>query len=152
MAEVPDPTFGAGFNADEFRAAIRNAMIMGLPDAESARATFRWKPSRNYSVADSGGNPYDYTAEPEDEDAPDDVQVPVAVRFYPTTVINGTAMGNFDNPHVEITVLDEDYVEIEGADEVLLGGDTYQIRYVGPPQGLFTVTVYTIWAQALDER
>lgn len=140
------------FNPAVFRQAIRDTMIMGLPNATAEKPTFRWNPNKTYATADPGGAPYDFTAAPVVTVAPADVQVAVAVEFSsrPAGSLE-TVIGEFDNSRVIITVLDEDYELIRGADEVILGGNTYDIQFVGPPLGLFEVTVYQIFAIARDE-
>lgn len=144
--------FGGGFNAEQFRTAIKNTMRMGAPQDTAQRATFRWKTIKTHSRGDRGGKPWDLTATPTAVTERDDVQVDVAVEFSArTTLSGGTPIGEFDTPRAVITVLDEDYELIEGANFVLLGGNTYKIDFIAPPIGLFTVTVWQIYASAVDE-
>jgi hypothetical protein len=152
MATVGDPNFGNGFDADVFRTQIRNAMTMGLPESSEDRATFRWRTTKTFARADRGGSPYDFSEPAASVTAKPDVQVPVAVEFHTnSTVDRGTAMGRFDPTRAVITVLDEDYKQVEGANEVLLGGTSYDVQYVSPPMGLFSVTIYQIHVQSRDE-
>lgn len=139
------------FSADEFRSGIRAAMNMGLPENEADRATFLWTTTRTFSAADSSGTPFDFTEEPIKTVKKDPVQVPVAVEFTGRGSSGGTPVGTFHTPRVTITVLDEDYAQIEGADEVKLGGNTYAIDFVAPPIGLFEVTVYQLYCRAVSE-
>ncbi len=144
----------SGFSAAEFRDNIRFAMQLGLPENESERCTFRWTVERTYATADSGGNPYDFAEEPTATVTHADVLVPAAVEFSGGASgggSNGTPVGDFHSGRATITLLDEDYAQIEGADLVLLGGNTYKIKYVGPPLGLFDVTVYQLFCQAVSE-
>lgn len=144
----------SSFSASEFRDSIRFAMNMGLPENEAERCTFRWTTERTYATADSGGNPYDFSAEPEETITRDDVLVPAAVEFSGGASggsTNGTGVGTFFPARATITLLDEDYALVEGADQVVLGGNTYRVKYVGPPLGLFDVTVYQVFAQAVSE-
>ena len=142
----------SGFDADAFREAVKFAMHMGLPESTDERATFRWEVERTFAVADSGGVPFDKTADPLTETTHDDVQIDVAVEF---STIRGTdittSVGQFNAARAVITVLDEDYASIEGANTVLLGGNTYDIDFVRPPVGLFAVTVYQLDCTARDE-
>lgn len=140
------------FDPAVFRQAIRDTMIMGLPNATAEKPTFRWNPDKTFTTADPAGQPYDLTASPVDTDAPPDVQIPCAVEFSarPAGSLD-TVIGEFDTSRVIITILDEDYALIEGADQVLLGENTYNIQFVGPPLGLFEVTVYQLYAIARDE-
>jgi hypothetical protein len=151
MAQTTDPR-AAGFNAAQFRDAIKFAMNMGLPNTVSERATFRWIPDYTYSEADPGGTPYDLDAVPTATDAPEDVQVDCAVEFVSrASASGGTAVGDFDVARAIITVLDTDYASIEGCNQVVLGGDTYDVDFVAPPMGLFEVTIYQIYCTAVDE-
>lgn len=152
MATPTTPAgFGSGFNADKFREAIRATMTMGLPNSPSERATFRWTPVRTYDRESPSKNPYTWTATPTSSDTHEDVQIPVAVEMHSRVLPMDTAVGHFDPVKVVLTVLDTDYVLIQGADIVLLGGNTYDVDFVAPPEGLFEVTVYSIWATARDE-
>lgn len=154
MATSTDPTFGGDFDADLFRTAISNTMNMGLPEDTSERVTFRWHTDKTFGNADTAGRPYDFTATPATSVSKPDVQVPAAVEFLPgrSGGYDGTVFGNFDDKALAvITVLDSDYPSVEGCDEVILGGDTYLVKYVAPPIGLFSVTIYQIHCQALDE-
>lgn len=151
MASTTDPR-GSNFPSAQFRDAIKFAMNMGLPNTVSERATFRWKVESTYSEADPGGTPYDLTAAPTSTDAPADVRIDCAVEFVSTTnASGGTAVGDFDVARVVLTVLDTDFVLIDGADQVLLGQNIYDINFVAPPMGLFDVTIYQIYATAVDE-
>ncbi len=152
MAIPTDPTFGAGFNADEFRNAIRSTMEMGLPSDTAERATFKWTVASTYEAEDVAHNPFDWTDSPTTESEHDDVQIPVAVEFSarPAGSID-TTLGQFDNARAVITIMDTDFDSVQGADEVLLGGNSYTIDFWGPPVGLFGVTIYTVYATATDE-
>lgn len=140
------------FSAAQFRTAIIDAMNMGLPSDVSERATFRWHKQQTFSKIDPSGQPYDLTASPVTDTTPDDVQIPCAVEFSARPAGSmETSIGEFDTSRAIITILDEHYPSVEGADEVILGGNTYDIQFVGPPIGLFEVTVYQLFALARDE-
>lgn len=144
------------FDATAFRDAIRFAMTMGLPDTTSERATFKWNVDRTYVVPDSGGQPFNWGETPSTESAYVDVRIPVAVEFLSKGGdTQDTRIGQFDVSRVIITVLDEDFTDLtqDGvfADKVQLDDGIYDIQFVGPPIGLFEVTVYQIYAQAVDE-
>lgn len=142
------------FSATEFREAITFAMTMGLPENEQERATFRWTSTKTFTNAvDPTGSPYDFDEVPATTTTHDDVRIPVAVEFFAlrTASEGGTPLGSFNTPKAVLTVLDTDYPSIEGADQVLLGGNTYTIDFVAPPLGLFDATIYQIYCTALDE-
>jgi len=152
MAATTDPR-GASFDGATFRDAIRFAMNMGLPNNVSERATFMWESVSTYDIADPVGNPYDYNAVPTHTTHHADTQVPVAVQFIQRGGQGevSTPFGEIDATHVILTVLDEDYQLIYTAQKVKLGGDVYKINFVAPPEGLFDVTVYNVYATAEDE-
>lgn len=152
MATVTDPNFGGGFDADEFRTQIRNTMIMGLPEDELERPTFRWSVRRSYAIKDGGGNPYNFSSVPESVEEHEDVQVPVAVEFAArSTFASNLPTGQVENSKIIITILDVDYALVDTADQIVCNGDTYNIDFVAPSTGLFSVTVYEIHATAVDE-
>lgn len=142
----------ADFDAAAFRAAIRSAMDMGLPNATNERATFRWAVEKTFATADPAGQPYTFNTAPASTVVRPDVRIPVAVEFSARPAgSTDTSLGEFDTSRVIITILDEDYEQVEGANEVLLGGNAYDVQFVGPPLGLFSVTVYQVYAEARDE-
>lgn len=150
MARVPG--FGAGFDAGAFREAIRSTMLMGMPEATEERVTFRWTPNRTYENHDSGGDPWSWDEVPKSEDAPEDVQVPCAVEFSarPAGSVD-TAIGQFDVSRAIVTLIDEDFEQIRGADLMVIDGSLYDVQFVGPPIGMFSVTVYQVYGEAQDE-
>lgn len=151
MAQPTDTGFLEGFDASAFRQAITSAMEMGLPDNEGERITFRWKTTKTFSEnTDRSGTPFNLSAAPEAVDETPDVQIPATAEIT-RIAPDGTAIGTFDHPYVLITVLDTHYPLIDGASQVILGGDTYNIDFVAPPFGLGEVTIYQIYATAMDE-
>ena len=151
MAVVADVNFGGDFNADEFRTQIRNAMIMGLPNDVSEQPTFRWKIQREYSVKDNAGNPYNFSSTPTKVLEHDDVIVPVAIEFTTSRGIENLPIGQIENAKIVATILDIDYDLVKGANQIICGSSTYNIDFVAPSNGLFSVTVYSIHATAIDE-
>lgn len=152
MAAPTDATFARDFDPAAFRAAITQTMIFGSPNAVEERATFRWRSSSTHSIADTGGTPYDLTSTPVAVVEKDDVQVPCAVEFSARSSLEaGTAVGLIEEARVQITLLDVHYVQIHGSDEVVIGHNLYNVDFIAPPVGLGTVTVYTIFATAVDE-
>lgn len=149
---TPTVTFGAGFDAAKFRDAIRNTMVMGMANTAADEATFRWTTKNNYAPESPLHDPYTWTQATTSSVSHPDVVVPVAVEFSarPSASLE-TAVGEFDVSRAIITLLDVDYALIEGADLVVLGGNTYIIEFVAPPMGLFDVDVYQIYAAARDE-
>jgi len=151
MATTNDPR-AAGFDPAEFRDAIKFAMNMALPDDTSERLTFRWNIERTFATADPAGKPYSYSDTPTSTVTKEDVQITAGVEFIPRAAnASGNAVAQFENPRVVVTVFDEDYDSVSGADELVFDGATYKIDYWEPPQALFSVTIYKVHATALDE-
>lgn len=142
----------AGFDATAFREAIRAAMTMGLPNTVADRATFQWTVGHTYAVHDPSGNPYDLSATPATTTTHADVQIPVAIEFTARPASErDTPIGQFDATQAILYALDEDYAQVAGADQVLLGQNVYKVSFVAPPMGLFDVDVYAIYTVARDE-
>lgn len=149
------------FDPVKFRTAIKFAMAMGAPEDTNQRVTFRWTVDKTFAKADSGGDPFSWTATATSTDNPADVQVDCALSFAGSkaggsrTAPDGTAVGEFDTTHGVITLLDVDYVQIfsdgRRADQVVIDGDTYDIQYVAAPYALFGVTVYDLHIASIDE-
>lgn len=149
----------ASFDAQGFREAIQFAMVMGLPQDSSERATFHFKATTSYVDAagdpvanprvDQDGNPLDPSIRVV-RTHPDPVQIPVAVEFN-TATLDERPVGAFKPTRVSITILDTHWPQVEQAIEVELGGDRYVISYERPPVGLFEVTIHTIECFAQSE-
>jgi hypothetical protein len=151
MARSTDPR-ARGFNATQFRDAIKFAMKMGAPDQTSERVTFRISAEKTFATADAYGNPYDFSASPVTTVPHDDIQVDCAVQFYnATTIARGTSIGDFDTSRVVVTVLDDDFTAIETCDVMIIDTVEYRVNFVEPPVGLFDVTVYNIHGSTVDE-
>lgn len=142
MAQVTDPR-AAGFNSATVRDALRLAMMIGTPNATEERVTFRWSGVAAYPVADPAADPYDWTEQPQTEITHDDVQVPVAVEVGGAATDESNAAGTFDNTKAVITILDDDYEQVRGADQIIFANKTYGIDSV-VPLGLFDLTVYQL--------
>lgn len=143
------------FDPVAFRADIRGAMIMGLPEDPAKRPTFHFDPNVVHEVADAGGDPFDWTAPlpaPADGDPGPrvPVQVPCAWETFSGTE-EYTDMGSFNLDEALLTILDVDYALVVGFDHVLLDGNTYHYTKELPARGLFEVTVHQILVTARDE-
>lgn len=148
------PTQGipAGFSASTFRNAIKFAMQMGSPNSTSEKVTFKWVVQKEYAQEDVIDRPYDWTSTPTSTVTHADVIVDCAVEFgrVAGNITDRNPVGDFDSVRATITVLDEDFALVDGADLVSIGGDSYVIEYV-QPLALFDVDVYQIHAVAVDE-
>lgn len=137
----------SGFDAAGFRTAIRSAMTMGLPGDSTQAVTFVFAEVATYAHQDLNANPFDWTASATTDVAARSVQVPAAVSWGVGT-IQGTAVGDFDTSKVSLTLLDVDYALVQDCDSVRINDTSYQIDAIGPPVGLFDVTVYTLYLTA----
>lgn len=142
---------GNAFNATEFRSAIRFAMQMGLPSDTSERITFRWRDETTHDDSDSGGKPWNFSSTPVTTVTTDDVQVTCGVSFMADSTVEGTPVGPFQHPRIVVSLLEDEYDDVATADEIVMDGATYDIKYWEPPQALFDVTVYKVHAEAVDE-
>jgi hypothetical protein len=137
----------ATFNADAFRTAIRTAMTMGSPNQTSEKATFRWTRAQTFNPQDPANRPYRWTQAPVTDTTPDPVVLDnVAVEFATNRAGAGTAVGEFVPLRATVTLLDEEYALVQGADQVELGGDTYEIT-VTTALALFEVDVYQMYCE-----
>lgn len=139
------------FNAANFRTQIKATMRMGLPTNVADQATFVWEAVKTYANDDPNANPYNLAQAPTTSSQHANVRVDVAVEMLGNDLTD-TSVGQINNQHARITVLDEDYAQIVGATKVLLGQNTYEINFVSPPIGLFEVTVYQMDCTAIDEN
>lgn len=158
-----ESSFADQFPEDEFRQAIRDAMLMGMPDNPAERLRWRWDRNRGYVVADRIDVPYDLDATAVSdvpgntvEDPDDDgLVVDYAVEAMdPTSGEVTTALGIMNAERLKVTLFDVDYEKIKDADYAEITTGTNVIRYEisgqAPPYGLFAVTMHDIFLQAAD--
>ena len=140
------------FDAAKFRDAIHFVMATAAPETVSERCTFRWNTDRTFTAADPAGRPYSWDAAPATTTTHADVQIDCVVEFAARPAgSRDSAIGQFDTSRAVITILDDDIASIDGADEVILNGNSYDIQFTGPSQGLFDVTIYSVFCEARDE-
>lgn len=144
------------FNAAKVRKNIKFAMSMGAPEDTEERITFRWLPDKQYTNTDSGGNPYSWTTPPNAQQTRPDQQVDASWEFVSrVSAERDTILGRFTPSRVVVTLLDEDYDKVFDDEDnppnlMVINDIDYEISFVAPPQGLFEVTVYEIYGQAID--
>lgn len=148
------------FDAATFRDGILTAMRMGAPPEVSQRATFLFRRGAQRYFRDGEeippprldqeGKPLDPTIRVESVPAREPLQTDCAVEFESATA-DEVPVGNFRPAKVVITLLEEEYEQVQDAIEVRLGGDVYVIGYQRPPMGLFQVGVRQFVAFARDE-
>ena len=150
MAQPSNPAFGAGFNEQAFRDAIRSTMQMSTPSAVEERATLIWETLATFTNPNSAGRPFNFNQAPLTVESHEEVQVDCTYEFVERAG-HGTAIGQFENPRLKLYVMDEDYELIKGANKIRIGGNLYTINFVEPPVSLFLPTLYTIHCMADDE-
>jgi hypothetical protein len=152
--------FSDRFDEAAFRSAIGETLLMGMPEAVADRLTWVWERDRTYVPDDPAGDPYDWTASPVTNtagnaaltDAGAEVQtlvVPYAFEFG-VKAGQGTVFGELDRSSLIVTLMDTAYEQVKTADYAIIGDTRYRIRFEAPPQGLFGVTVWTVYLEAED--
>lgn len=146
-----------GFPADEFRAGIRLAMQMGLPVEEARRPQFVTLPASTgiaTVTVDANGVPWDPTATPV---APEGTALRVLCALEPKgTALAEEHFGQRQSSAYLITLLDEEYAQIEGFTYVniwptLTGGPVkYFYRKVVQQPSLDVVGVWQIECSTED--
>lgn len=137
-------------------------MLMGLPEDPAERLTFYWRRQREFSPDDPAGNPYDWTSPPVSDQPgnpvlPDDgedqgLSVPYALEFSARPAgSSNTVFGEIDTTRAVVTMLETDYQRVATADYAVIGDSRYRIQFDAPPQGLFAVTIWTIYLEAEDQ-
>jgi hypothetical protein len=155
--------FSASFDETSFRYAIRETMLMGMPETVADRLMWVWERDRTYIPDDPTGDPYDWSSPAATDVAgnatltdpgtplPQTLVVPYAFEFAARTASTaGTVFGEIDTSRMVVTLLDTDYDQINTADYAMYAGTKYRIRFEAPPQGLFGVTVWTVHLEAED--
>lgn len=132
------------FNSTKFRSAIQGVYEMAAAVNTADQATFYFPTSLVYDTTgvDGGGVPFDPNSTVT-RVVPDPVKVPCGVEYFDSAG-QVTVFGDTVPSRVEITVLDEDFVKIEGCLFVVLGGERFKFSHMEPPSGLFDVGLYTM--------
>lgn len=144
------------FPAAEFRREIRSAMMMGLPNAATARPTFRWDERPSYASGSSSGVPFNLAEAPVTTATLAEVQVPVAVELLDAGgAAVETPVANFHADAARLTFLDVDWAKVvvddRPFDTVLLDGNVYHYDKQLPTGALFDVDVIQVLVVARDE-
>lgn len=145
------PALSSDF-ATRFRDGVHLAMSFGQPPNAEDQPKFLFAASLTYppgTALDQEGKPLDPTIEPT-ATTQNSITVPCAVEFQ-TATADELPVGSFRPTKATITLLDEDYVQVKDATDVVLGGDTYLIGYKPPPLGAGPVTVYQFVCFARQE-
>lgn len=133
----------SGFDSTAFIDAIHFAMKMGSPNTTGEKATFRWFKDQTFNPQDPAHVPYIWTETPVTDTTHANVVVENVAVDYKHGVEQSNSVGTFAPLTAELTMLGDDYALVRGADQVLLGGDIYDVVLV-TSEALFDVNVYTI--------
>lgn len=144
-----------------FRTAIRNTMLMGIPEDPDERLTWWWRRDQTYSPDDPAGDPYDWTQTPVtnapgnpalgDTGTDQSLQVAYALEYAarPAGSAN-TVFGEIDTSRAVVSLADTEHEQVKTADYCTIGNTTYRIQFQGPPVGLFGFTLHQIYLEAED--
>lgn len=145
------------FNPTTFRDAIHFVMAMAQPSATEDQLVFKWIDRNTFAEEGPPSAPFNWGSTPVTSHTWGPVLVPAAYQMtYRTGQTQGTPLGDFDQPLLVVTVLDVDYPLIFDdrgvrADQIEIPDKTlYEILFEAPPEALFDVTVYTVYARALE--
>lgn len=145
MGFPDDASFVAGFDGDVVRSALRNTMQLAAP------VKFRWKSDRQFEKASPAGNPYNWTADPVETVDHEDVEIPVAMEVTGGQQNDSyNEIGAFNPRSVTLYVLDVDYVSVDGANQVVIDDQVYDIKFHAPHLELVDVKLEVLHCQAED--
>lgn len=155
--------FSPGFNEAIFRDAVKNTMVMGMPEKVEERLTWWWHRDETYSPDDPAGDPYDWTQPPvldaagnpklKDPGAPAEQSLVVNYALEYSARPAGSAntvFGEIDTSRAIISLTDTDFEQVKTADYATVGETKYRIQFHGPPIGLFGYTLHQLFLEAED--
>lgn len=158
----PDASLGldVDFDNEGFKRAIRFAMQMGKNPEEDRRPKFvrrsstvtYWLNNVELSSAprmDRDGKPLNPDIEVR-RPADTFLEVDCAIEVVKADA-EELPVGNFRPTKIIVTLLAEQYAEVEGCREMVYNGDRYVFGYEPESNGLFDVGVYSLIWYAKDE-
>lgn len=158
---TPDSSLGisASFDSVQFRNAVKFAMQMGSPPEADKQVVFIKKAtSQTYWKDDvQVMNPrLDRDRLPLDPEievrAADDEEIQVDCAIEITRAdADEIAVGSFRPTKAVVTLLDVDYEQVVGAQEIRYNGDIYRFGYEPEGLGLFDVGVNTMIFYSVQE-
>lgn len=141
-----------GFNPDEVRAGLRLAMTVGLPTSQGDQPIF-FMPATvtgdGTHALDQQGVPFTPGYRPT-RVVPTGVRVPCAVEYHDTEG-RPEAFGVMAPARVVLTLLDQDYAQVEGFAYCVIGGIRYVYHHTETPKALVSVGLYKVHCTSDDE-
>ena len=123
-------------------------MQFGQPSDGTAATFVTENPTTTAAPTDDEGTPFDPGATIV-QTPPTRLTVLCAVE-YVDGLDKLTAFGYTTPSRVKVTLLDTEYVQVEGFDYVVIGGARYDYRKTQPPLGMGPINVYTVECEAVD--
>jgi hypothetical protein len=142
----------ANFDADAVRAGLRLAMQVGLPPETEDQPLFVMPTAVTGDGAhrlDSQGTPFNADYRPA-RTAAVGRRVPCAIEYADSEGEVAT-FGLVAPSRVILTLLDQDYKQIQGFAYCVIGGNKYHYSRTETPQGLVSVGVYVVHCISDDE-
>lgn len=144
-----DPGFAA-----EFRADIREAMLMGTAVIPEDRPTFHFADGRTFMPADSSGEPFDWTLSPSGgKPAKPDVQVLCAISTKAGVGARDaprTPVGEFNNDTATLYLFEDEWAKVFDFTSVTIGRVIYDRVKRLVPLALYDVQVELVEVRARD--
>lgn len=142
------------FDPDEYRAGIRQARLMGLPEDVALQPTFLYPSATVHTRADPGNRPWNLNApaEPPAEEPPPPKRVLCGIitddlqRAY-------TSVGKFEADRAILSFFETEWADVNSPVpfvKVLIGGKPYKRAAELKPSALFTVTNHRVEVVADD--
>lgn len=140
--------------ADDFRARIRNAMNMGLPQDVDDQPIFHFADERTFEPADVTNHPYDWTTTPTGAAPKADVTVTCAIELKGAVGARGqprTQMGEFDADEATLYFFEDEWGVVNDFTSVSLGQSVYDRVKRLPPLTIYDVQIEQVVVRARDE-
>jgi hypothetical protein len=148
----PDPD-DPGFAA-EFRAAIREAMTMGFPEATMDRPTFHFADGRTFTPADAAGRPFDWTIASSGGSPPKaDVTVLCAIETKAGVGARDeprTRIGEFNMDEATLYFFEDEWAQVFDFTSVTIGQEVYDRVKRLVPLTLHDVQIEVVEVRAMD--
>lgn len=132
-----------GFDADEFRAAIRFAMKMGEDPADGAVFIMAAVTDPDDTTVDAHGVPWDPNEVGSLPEPGEEIAALCAIEFFDQAGILTLGVDT-EVAKVLVTLLDEDWITVSECIAIRLGDIVYKRDRKRPPVGLFSVAVHQV--------